>query len=55
MKFTWIEYAIGVWFVLLVIETIIELVYGEYNKWVLPAWLIIWCILLFTKTFVKKK
>jgi len=55
MKIIWIDYVIFAWLGLFLIETVIELVHGKYNQWVLPIYLVVWCGLMLIKTYIKKK
>ena len=55
MKLTFIDYLFFVWFGLLIITFIIEIIYWEINVWLCPIYLIGWCALMLIKTFVKKK
>ena len=55
MKFTWLDYAMFVWFLLLVIVSVIEITSGNYNPWVLPVYLVVWSLLMMIKTLIEKR
>ncbi|MEI6058954.1 MAG: hypothetical protein WCP89_04250 [archaeon] len=55
MKLTWIDYTIIVWSLLFVITSVIEIASGRYNPWILPAYLIVWGVLMMIKSLIEEK